>query len=211
MKIVSWNINSVRLRELALARLLRREAPEVVCLQETKVVDTLFPLERFRRLGYRHTALAGQKGYNGVAILSKLPLQNVTVKNWCGRRGLPPHLRDDRFWPRNPQRLRARWRRSAGSSAKPQVRSQASVFPVAGTLVSKPTEADTDRARRRSERGAAQKRRLVSRQAEAGRDAYSDRSRGTRAPGRLGRLPGRGSMFRARDGEDFLVVELSGS
>ena len=86
MKIVSWNINSVRLREIALARLLRREAPEVVCLQETKVVDTLFPLERFRRLGYRHAALAGQKGYNGVAILSKLPLQNVTVKNWCGRR-----------------------------------------------------------------------------------------------------------------------------
>ena len=86
MKILSWNINSVRMRELALARLLRREAPDVVCLQETKVLDALFPLERFRRLGYRHTALAGQKSYNGVAILSKVPLRNVTVKNWCGRR-----------------------------------------------------------------------------------------------------------------------------
>jgi exodeoxyribonuclease-3 len=86
MKIVSWNINSVRLQELALARLLRREAPDRGCLQETKVVDILFSLKRFRRLGYRYTALVGQKGYNGVMILSKVPLQNVTVKNWCGRR-----------------------------------------------------------------------------------------------------------------------------
>jgi exodeoxyribonuclease-3 len=86
MKILSWNINSIRLRELALARLLRRETPDVVCLQETKVVDSLFPLERFHRLGYRYSALAGQKSYNGVAILSKLPLRDVTVKNWCGRR-----------------------------------------------------------------------------------------------------------------------------
>ncbi len=83
MRILSWNINSVRLRQRALARLLRSEQPDVVCLQETKVPDELFPLERFRALGYRYSLISGQKGYHGVAILSRVPLRGSCAQTWC--------------------------------------------------------------------------------------------------------------------------------
>jgi len=86
MKILSWNVNSVRLRTRALARLVETHRPDVVCLQETKVTDGEFPAERFRRLGFSHQALAGQKSYNGVAILSRLPLEEVRIRNWCRRK-----------------------------------------------------------------------------------------------------------------------------
>jgi exodeoxyribonuclease-3 len=86
MKILSWNVNSVRLRLSALIRIARRYEPEVICLQETKVEDGLFPLERLERLGFRHHAVKGQKSYNGVAILSKLPLSRVESPHWCRRR-----------------------------------------------------------------------------------------------------------------------------
>jgi exodeoxyribonuclease-3 len=85
MKVVSWNVNSVRLRLRAISRLAVTHRPDVFCLQETKVSREAFPYERFRRLGYRHQVVAGQKGYNGVAILSKLPLGDVGVRSWCRR------------------------------------------------------------------------------------------------------------------------------
>jgi exodeoxyribonuclease-3 len=85
MKILSWNVNSVRLRMRALGRIVEVHRPDVICLQETKVRDEEFPFDRFRRLGYSHHALAGQKSYNGVAILSRLPLRDVAVGNWCRR------------------------------------------------------------------------------------------------------------------------------
>jgi exodeoxyribonuclease-3 len=85
MKILSWNVNSVRLRMRALTRIVEVQRPDVVCLQETKVQDGEFPFDRFRRLGLGHHALAGQKSYNGVAILSRFPLREVVVCNWCRR------------------------------------------------------------------------------------------------------------------------------
>jgi len=85
MKILSWNVNSVRLRMRALARIAEAHRPDVLCLQETKVQDREFPFDRFRKLGFPHHALAGQKSYNGVAILSRLPLKEVAVCNWCRR------------------------------------------------------------------------------------------------------------------------------
>lgn len=85
MKVLSWNINSVRLRLRAVSRLVETHRPDVLCLQETKVCDDAFPYDRFRRLGYRHQVVAGQKGYNGVAILSKLPLLDASVRRWCRR------------------------------------------------------------------------------------------------------------------------------
>jgi exodeoxyribonuclease-3 len=72
--IATWNINSVRLREGLVLKLLREEAPDVLCLQECKSPVELIPTEGFAALGYRHMVARGQKGYNGVAILSKLPL-----------------------------------------------------------------------------------------------------------------------------------------
>ncbi|MBK9079881.1 MAG: exodeoxyribonuclease III [Hyphomicrobium sp.] len=81
MKITTWNINGVKARlETALAY-LKQEAPDVVCLQEIKSVDEGFPREAFQDLGY-NVETHGQKGFNGVALLSKLPLEDVT-------RGLP--------------------------------------------------------------------------------------------------------------------------
>lgn len=74
VKIATWNINSVRLREGSVLRLLREEAPDVLCLQETKSPVDKLPLEGARALGYAHVVARGQPGYNGVAILSRLPL-----------------------------------------------------------------------------------------------------------------------------------------
>lgn len=81
MKITTWNINGVKARLESAVAYLRQENPDVVCLQEIKSVDEGFPAEAFRDLGY-NVATHGQKGFNGVAILSKLPLESVS-------RGLP--------------------------------------------------------------------------------------------------------------------------
>lgn len=75
--LATWNINSVRLREALVAKLLSDEAPDILCLQECKSPVELIPTEAFRALGYTHMVARGQKGYNGVAILSKLPLREV--------------------------------------------------------------------------------------------------------------------------------------
>ncbi|TYB77854.1 exodeoxyribonuclease III [Maritimibacter fusiformis] len=75
--LATWNINSVRLREGLVRRLMQEEAPDILCLQECKSPVDKIPLEGFRALGYGHMVARGQKGYNGVAILSKLPLEDV--------------------------------------------------------------------------------------------------------------------------------------
>ena len=76
--LATWNINSVRLREALVCRLLQEEAPHVLCLQECKSPVELIPREGFAALGYGHMVARGQKGYNGVAILSRLPLEEVS-------------------------------------------------------------------------------------------------------------------------------------
>ena len=78
MRIATWNVNSVRTRLEQVLAWLGTEQPEVLCLQETKVADELFPLAPFRALGYE-AAISGQKAYNGVAILSRLPIEDVQV------------------------------------------------------------------------------------------------------------------------------------
>jgi len=86
MRIVTWNINSLRLRLPLVERLVGALNPDVLCLQETKVEDGLFPHEALAALGFAHRAVVGMKGYNGVAILSRLPLGATTAKRWCGRK-----------------------------------------------------------------------------------------------------------------------------
>jgi exodeoxyribonuclease-3 len=80
MIVASWNVNSIRARLERVLSWIDRTQPDLVCLQETKVVDAYFPAAPFRERGYE-LALFGQKTYNGVAILSRLPLSEV-------RRGL---------------------------------------------------------------------------------------------------------------------------
>jgi exodeoxyribonuclease III len=76
MKVASWNVNSIRAREERLERWLSAHAPDVLCLQELKVADELFPFDAVRAAGYE-TAVHGQKTYNGVAILSRTGLTEV--------------------------------------------------------------------------------------------------------------------------------------
>ncbi|MBK5946620.1 exodeoxyribonuclease III [Rhodobacter veldkampii DSM 11550] len=81
--LATWNINSVRLREGLVARLLQDEAPDVLCLQECKSPVDKIPMEAFRALGYSHIVARGQKGYNGVAILSRLPIVEAGAQDFA--------------------------------------------------------------------------------------------------------------------------------
>ncbi len=74
MKIACWNVNSINARLLNVLDWLKRANPDIVCLQELKCEDHKFPLEEIEALGY-NCLINGQKSYNGVAILSKLPIQ----------------------------------------------------------------------------------------------------------------------------------------
>jgi exodeoxyribonuclease III len=87
--VATWNINSVRLRQGLVERYLTEHAPDVLCLQETKCPDDLFPAEAFRALGYGSIATYGQKGYHGVATLSKHPFRDEVRQVFCGI----PHAR----------------------------------------------------------------------------------------------------------------------
>jgi len=79
MRIATWNINSIKQRVDNLAAWLAERGPDIVCLQETKCIDDAFPREPFEALGY-NLAVHGQKTFNGVAIFSKLPLDEVTPR-----------------------------------------------------------------------------------------------------------------------------------
>src|SRR3546814_5156846 len=80
--IASWNINSVRARIGIVEKFLREEAPDVLCLQETKVECGLFPKTMFEGLGYTHIVTNGQRMHHGVAIVSRLPLTDVRQYDW---------------------------------------------------------------------------------------------------------------------------------
>lgn len=80
LKIATWNINSVRLRYPSVARFLEDAKPDVICLQEIKCRDEQFPTAAFRKMGYRHLHIAGQKGYHGVAFASRIRLDPVELR-----------------------------------------------------------------------------------------------------------------------------------
>ncbi len=86
IRIATWNINSLRLRLGLLRELVAALDPDVICLQETKVPDELFPAAAPAELGYPHAAWRGMKGYNGVAIFSRRPIEVLdTAPDWCAR------------------------------------------------------------------------------------------------------------------------------
>lgn len=97
LKIATWNINSVRLRIELVARLTAEARPDVLCLQETKAEESVFPFDALKAMGWRHIHVAGMKGYNGVAILSKRPFTAREAPDWCGQadaRHVVAHFRD---------------------------------------------------------------------------------------------------------------------
>src|SRR6187551_564248 len=83
--LTTWNINSVRLRIDIVAKFLKSVRPDVLCLQETKCIDDAFPLKRFKRLGYEHITLNGQKGYHGVAVIARHPFESFNAQSFCGK------------------------------------------------------------------------------------------------------------------------------
>jgi exodeoxyribonuclease III len=85
IRLATWNINSVRLRLPLLARMAEEQKPDIVCLQETKVEDTKFPLKDIQKLGFEHVAINGQKGYHGVAILSRHPFAEIEKIGFCNK------------------------------------------------------------------------------------------------------------------------------
>ncbi len=85
LTVSTWNINSVRLRIDLVAKFIKATRPDIICLQETKCPDDRFPHKRFARLGYPHIAMNGQKGYHGVAVISRLPFETVDTRPFCDK------------------------------------------------------------------------------------------------------------------------------
>ncbi len=85
MRLVTWNINSVRLRQGLIINLINEATPDIICLQETKTPDEHFPVEPFINAGYKHIHFTGMKSYNGVAILSKHPFEETHIHNRVGK------------------------------------------------------------------------------------------------------------------------------
>ncbi|WP_407049297.1 exodeoxyribonuclease III [Methyloraptor flagellatus] len=85
LSIATWNINSVRLRMPIVEQFLAAHPVDVLCLQETKTPDANFPLNPLRKLGYEHIAIHGQKGYHGVAIVSKVPFATTDRRDFCAK------------------------------------------------------------------------------------------------------------------------------
>ncbi|MFL4469642.1 exodeoxyribonuclease III [Tateyamaria armeniaca] len=81
--LATWNINSVRLREPIVLKLLKEQGPDVLCLQECKSPVDKIPREGFAAMGYPHMVARGDKGYNGVAILSRLPIEEAGAEDFA--------------------------------------------------------------------------------------------------------------------------------
>ena len=81
--LATWNINSVRLRLPLVLRFLKAHPVDVLCLQEIKCLNEQFPAKKLARAGYPHVAVHGQKGYHGVAIVSRHPLTDISSRVFC--------------------------------------------------------------------------------------------------------------------------------
>ena len=82
MKIITWNINSIRLRSFQINKLLKLEKPDILCLQECKSPSEDMPFDEFKKLGYIFSAGWGQKSYNGVAFISKEPFEILEKRDF---------------------------------------------------------------------------------------------------------------------------------
>jgi exodeoxyribonuclease-3 len=83
LRLCTWNVNSVRLRAEQVARFVAQAAPDVLCLQEIKCREAEFPAQAFIDMGLPHIKIAGQKGWHGVAIASRLPIEDAPALDVC--------------------------------------------------------------------------------------------------------------------------------
>lgn len=91
LRLATWNINSVRLRLPLVEQFVAAYRPDILCLQETKCADDVFPRERLQAAGFAHMEINGQLGYNGVAVLSRSPITRECTEDFCGS-GQSRHL-----------------------------------------------------------------------------------------------------------------------
>ena len=82
LKVISWNINSIRIRLEQLKKIVEGLDPDIICLQETKCENDKFPLAAVQDLGYKYVAHRGQASYNGVAIISRIRFKNLIEKDF---------------------------------------------------------------------------------------------------------------------------------
>lgn len=97
MIIATYNVNSIRIRLNEIKEVIGHSRPDVLCLQETKVEDDLFPLKELQKLGFEHIYFSGQKSYNGVALLSRMPLyevNSISVLNSDHKRHISARLKN---------------------------------------------------------------------------------------------------------------------
>ena len=185
LKITTWNINSVRLRIDLVAKFLKSARPDVLCLQETKCPDDAFPLKRFQRLGYAHAALNGQKGYHGVAVLSRLPFETIEHSRTSAARPtavICPVVLGERAGLKDPITLHNFYVPAGGDEPDPEInpkfRAQARLpRRDARATALAPGESRTRDPGRRSQRGAARARRLEPQADDQGGFAHADRMR----------------------------------
>ncbi len=85
LKVISWNINSIRIRLEQLKKIVEELDPDIICLQETKCENDKFPLASVQDLGYKYVVHRGQASYNGVAIISRIKFINLIEKNFCDK------------------------------------------------------------------------------------------------------------------------------
>ena len=85
LKVISWNINSIRIRLEQLKKIVEGLDPDIICLQETKCENDKFPLAVVQDLGYKYVAHRGQASYNGVAIISRVRFKNLIEKDFCDK------------------------------------------------------------------------------------------------------------------------------
>ena len=98
VSIATWNINSVRLRIDQVVRMLEQEQPDVLCLQEIKCREEQFPHAAIEALGYTHRVVHGQKGYHGVATVSRIPLKEIGRHDWQDNGGdIPDREQNPKF------------------------------------------------------------------------------------------------------------------
>ena len=83
LKVISWNINSIRIRLEQLKKIVEELDPDIICLQETKCENDKFPSASVQDLGYKYIAHRGQASYNGVAIISRVKFKKITEKDFC--------------------------------------------------------------------------------------------------------------------------------
>ena len=85
-RLVTWNVNSIRIRLELLRKLVAEQNPDILCLQEIKAKPEDFPFDEIEALGYKHIALYSQAGYNGVGIFSKYHFEEEEKQDWVGKR-----------------------------------------------------------------------------------------------------------------------------